>query len=311
MMENFIWAEKYRPKTIEDTILPDRLKSVFTGFTKQGNIPNLILAGGSGVGKTTVARAMVAELDSQLLIVNGSLDGNKDTLRNEITEFATSMSMNGTRKYVLLDEADGLTPAVQQALRAFIEEYSSNCGFILTCNLPHKIIDALHSRCSLIEFKFGKEEKKDMLKTILLRLFAVLDAEGITYDKKVILTFVQKHYPDVRKMLGALQKFSANGSIDASLLTDFDEVSLNNLLKAMKAKNFDAMRTWIAESDIDQHDVYSKLYEVSKKECASPDDIAALVVLLGEYQYKAAFAINPDINLAAALVEISATVDWK
>lgn len=311
MMENFIWAEKYRPKTIEDTILPDRLKSVFTGFTKQGNIPNLILAGGSGVGKTTVARAMVAELDSQLLIVNGSLDGNKDTLRNEITEFATSMSMNGTRKYVLLDEADGLTPAVQQALRAFIEEYSSNCGFILTCNLPHKIIDALHSRCSLIEFKFGKEEKKDMLKTILLRLFAVLDAEGITYDKKVILTFVQKHYPDVRKMLGALQKFSSNGSIDASLLTDFDEVSLNNLLKAMKAKNFDAMRTWIAESDIDQHDVYSKLYEVSKKECASPDDIAALVVLLGEYQYKAAFAINPDINLAAALVEISATVDWK
>lgn len=310
-MEDFLWTEKYRPKTVEDTILPKRYKDAFNQFVAQGNMPNLILSGSSGVGKTTIAKAVTDELGAQVLILNGSLDGTKDTLRTDITDFATSMSLDGGRKYVILDEADGLTIQMQNALRAFMEDYSKNCGFILTGNLPHKIIDAIHSRCSLIEFKLKKEERQDLLKETVLRLFDILNKEGVEYDKKVVVQFANKHFPDIRQMISVLQTFAAGGKIDASLLTDFDETSLKNLLKAIRAKNFDAMRKWVADSDIDQHDVYAKLYEVSRDVCASPDDIAALVVLLGEYQYKAAFAVNPDINLAAALVEMSATIAWK
>ena len=310
-MENFLWTEKYRPKTVGDTILPKRYKDAFHQFVEQGNMPNLILAGSAGVGKTTIAKAVTDELGAQVMVLNGSLDGTKDTLRTDITDFATSMSLEGGRKYVILDEADGLTPQMQQALRAFMEDYSKNCGFILTCNLPHKIIDPLHSRCSLIEFKFNKNERQDLLKQTIVRLFEILDKEEVEYDKKVVVQFANKHFPDIRKMVGVLQTFAASGKIDSSLLTDFDETSLKNLLKAIRAKNFDAMRKWIAESDIDQHEVFTKLYDVSRDYCAGPEDIAALVVLLGEYQYKAAFAMNPDINLAAALVEISATISWK
>jgi len=309
-VKEFLWVEKYRPRTIENTILPERMKTLFEKFIEKGDLPNLIFAGSSGVGKTTVAKALVSELGSSVLEINGSLDGNKDTLRNEIREFATSMSVDGKRKYVLLDEADGLTPQVQPALRTFMEDYSSNCGFILTCNLPHKIIEPLHSRCSLINFKFTRKEKLSLMKQIVENLFSILTKENVEFDKKTIVTFVNKFYPDIRKMIGTIQKYSANGKIDAGLLTDFDENSLKTLLKSMKAKSFDGIRDWISHSDIDQHDVYQKLYDISKNEF-TPAATAALIVLLGEYQYKAAFAINPDINLAAALLEISANLDWK
>lgn len=309
-MEEFLWVEKYRPTTIKETILPAHYKEMFTSYVEQGNIPNLIISGAAGVGKTTIARAMCEELGAPMLFINGSLDGSKDTLRNDITDFASSMSMSGGRKYVILDEADGLTHHVQPAMRAFMEEYSANCGFILTCNLPHKIIDPLHSRCAIINITFTQTERKDMLMQIMKRLMFILKDNDVTFDKKVVLQFIIKHYPDIRKMINDLQKYAANGNIDAGLLTDFDDITLQQLLKAMRTKNFDAMRDWITQSPVDQHVVYEKLYTLAYK-LFTPPSAAHLVVLLAEYQYKAAFAVNPDINLAAALLEISSTLDWK
>lgn len=309
-MKEFLWVEKYRPQTIKSTIMPNHFKEMFQGYVDQGNIPNLIISGTAGVGKTTVARAMCDELGADVLFINGSLDGGKDTLRNDITDFASSMSMTGGRKYVILDEADGLTHHIQPALRAFMEQYSTNCGFILTCNLPHKIIDPIHSRCATINISYARDERKEMLVAILKRIFKILTIEEVKYDNKVVAKFATKHFPDFRKMINDLQKYAANGSIDVGLLTDFDEVTIKKLLTAMRSKNFDAIRTWITTSSVEQHQVYDKLYTIANDLFDAPS-AAHLVVLLAEYQYKAAFAVNPDINLAAALLEISSTLDWK
>ena len=309
-MKEVIWTELYRPKSIADTILPDRYKIAFEKMVETGNIPNLILSGSPGVGKTTVAKAMCDQLDCSFMLINGSLDGNKDTLRNEIKEFATSMSMRGGRKYVILDEADGLSTAMQPALRAFMEEFSSNCGFILTCNMHYKIIPALHSRCSLIDFSFEKAEKNELLKQVIQRAVSILKEQEIEYDLKVVASLAQKYFPDIRKLFNELQKYSANGKIDSGILVDFDEVSLNQLIDALKKKNFDGIHKWVTEQDIDQHEVYSKLYKSAHK-YLDKENIAMLIVLLAEYQYKAAFAVNPQINLLACLVEIAGSAEWK
>jgi len=309
-VENILWVEKYRPKTIEDTILPERYKTAFIEMVESGKIPNLIFAGPPGVGKTTTAIAIVEQTGGSYMKIDSSLDASKDTLRNEIKEFATSVSMKGGRKYIILDEADSLSHQIQPALRTFMETYSKNCGFILTCNYPHKIIQPLHSRCALVEFKINKADKPQFVKDMFTRICSILDKEEVEYDKKVIAELVRKHFPDIRKIIGELQRYSTNGVIDTGILVDFDEISLKAVLEAIKSKDFNTMRKWVAESDVDQHEVYAKLFEVAEQHLA-PASVAQLVVLLAEYQYKAAFAVNPDINLTAALVEMAVELEFK
>lgn len=309
-MEHFLWVEKYRPKTVDETILPKFYKEAFKSYLAQGNIPNLILAGSPGIGKTTVAKAMVEELGSSYMILNGSLEANKDSLRNEIKDFASSTSMKGGRKYVILDEADHLTHHIQPALRNFMEEFSANCGFILTCNYKHRIIEPLHSRCSLVEFKFTKEEKNEIIKQVYMSILNILNTEGVEYDKQVIAEVIKKYFPDLRKMINELQKYSVNGKIDSGVLTDFDEVSLKQLLGFIKENNFNQMRDWVAHTDVDQQEIYHKLYEVSSK-YFTPASAAQLILILADYQDKATRAVNPDINLMACLVEMAVNLDFK
>jgi DNA polymerase III delta prime subunit len=309
-MEHYLFVEKYRPKTVEDTILPARYKDLFKDFVKQGNIPNLLLCGSPGVGKTTIAKAMIDELDSSFLFLNGSSEANMDALRNDIKQFATTTSLSGGRKYVILDEADGLSHHVQPALRTFMEEYSANCGFILTCNRKHKIIEALQSRCSLVEFNFTSKDKVEIGRQLFDRITDILDAENVEYDKKVLIEFIKKYFPDIRKMLNELQKYSSNGKIDTGLLVDFDDTSLTKLIQALQNKNLDGIRKWVTENEIDQSEVYTKLYDVATK-YVKPASIPQLILILADYDYKASFATNPEINLAACLFEIGSEVEWN
>ena len=303
-MEEFLWCEKYRPHTVADTILSDHLKQTFQQFVSQKNIPNLILAGRPGIGKTTIAMAMLDELDCSYMMINGSLDGNKDTLRTQIRDFASSMSLKGGRKYIILDEADYLTHHMQPALRNFMEEFSINCGFILTCNYKHKIIEPLHSRCSLIDFNFTNTDKAMMAKAIFARVTDILTQENVDFDKKVVAEVVKKYFPDFRKTINELQKYSSNGKIDTGILTNFDEISIKQLVEAIKAKNIKELRAWVSNSDVDEHEVYRKLYDISSTYMPS-QSIPHLILILSKYQYQSAFAVDKELNLAAALVEIA------
>ena len=236
--DDFLWVEKYRPKSINNAILPTNLKATFQQFVDQQNIPNLILTGRAGVGKTTVARAMLEELQCDYIIINGSMNGNIDTLRNEIRDFASSVSFSGGRKYVILDEADYLNPnSTQPALRNFMEEYSKNCGFILTCNFKNRIIEPLHSRCSVIEFKIETEEKPKMASQFFKRVCNILKDEGIEFEPKVIVEVITKFFPDWRRVLNELQRYSATGRIDSGILVNFSEENLKALVELLKTKN--------------------------------------------------------------------------
>ena len=305
MLEEFLWVEKYRPKTIDETILPVDLKAVFQQFVDQKNIPNLILAGSAGVGKTTVARAMLEQLDCDYIVINGSMNGNIDTLRNEILNFASSVSLSGGRKYVILDEADYLNAnSTQPALRNFMEEFSRNCGFILTCNFKNRIIEPLHSRCSVIDFKISKKDMAKLAMQFMKRVNVILNTESIKYETAVVAEVIQKHFPDWRRVLNELQRYSATGKIDSGILANMQDTSIKELINLMKDKNYTEVRKWIKNNlDADVNIMYNQFYDAAH-DYFQPQYIPALVMLVSKYQYQNAFAANSEINFAAFCAEI-------
>lgn len=312
MNEDFLWVEKYRPHTIAETILPDNLKKTFQTFVDQKNIPNLLLTGSAGVGKTTVARAMLEELGCDYMIINGSLEGRSiDTLRNEIANFASSVSFSGGRKYVILDEADYLGRDMQPALRNFMEELSSNCGFILTCNFKSKIISPLHSRCSVIDFKLSKEDRVRVAAQFMKRLQQILKAENVKYENAVVAEVLKKHFPDWRRVLNELQRYAATGSIDTGILSHMSDETIEQLVEYLKTKNFTMVRKWIGENpDVSVDELFKKFYDIASEK-VTPHSIPDMIIILAEHQYKAAFVASQEINLASCMVQIMSTCQFK
>jgi replication factor C small subunit len=312
MRDEFLWTEKYRPRTIQDTVLPQSTKAVFQQFVDDGSIPNLLLTGRAGTGKTTVARAMLEELGCDYIVINGSMNGNIDTLRNEILTFASSMSLSGGRKYVILDEADYLNPnSTQPALRNFMEEFSKNCGFILTCNFRNRIIEPLHSRCSVVEFTIPSAEKPKLAAAFFKRVIGVLSKEEVTADPKVVAAVVEKHFPDFRRTLNELQRYAATGQIDAGILANVADVSIKDLVQALKSKEFSTMRKWVAENtDVDANVLFRKFYDTSS-EFLKASSVPQLVMIVADYQYKHAFVADHEINLVAFLTECMVECEFK
>jgi DNA polymerase III delta prime subunit len=312
MLEEFLWVEKYRPKKIEDTILPAELKETFQQFVNQENIPNLLLNGPAGCGKTTVARAMLEELGCDYIIINGSMNGNIDTLRNEIKNFASAVSLSGGRKYVILDEADYLNAnSTQPALRNFMEEYSKNCGFILTCNFKNRIIDPLHSRCTVIDFKIKKSELPTLATQMMKRLTGILIKENIEFDKAVVAEVLKKHFPDWRRVINELQRYSATGKIDSGILVNLQEVSLKELMNLLKGRDFTNMRKWVGENiDNDADVIYRKIFDQANQYLTT-SSVPMVVLIIGKYQYQHAFAADTEINLVCCLTEIMMEAEWK
>lgn len=313
MSDDFLWVEKYRPHTIAETILPEKLKQTFQTFVNQKNIPNLLLSGSAGVGKTTVARAMLEEMDCEYMIVNGSLEGRQiDTLRNEIANFASSVSMFGGRKYLILDEADYLNPqSVQPALRNFMEDLASNCGFILTCNYRNKIISPLQSRCSVVDFRLRKEDRPEIAQQFMARVCHILDMENVKYEKRVVGEIIKQYFPDWRRVLNELQRYSATGAIDTGILNNRADSSVDKIVPFFKDRNFTALRKWIGENpDIQPEEIFTKLYQVAN-EHITPADLPTFIIILAEYQHKAAFVANQEVNLAACFAQILGNVTFK
>ena len=310
-MEEFLWVEKYRPKIITDTILPQELKSTFDDFVK-GGIPNLILSGGPGVGKTTVARAMLEQNKSDYIIINGSLYGNIDTLRTEIKNYASAVSLQGGRKYVILDEADYLNPqSTQPALRNFMEEYSNNCGFILTCNYKNRIIEPLHSRCSVVEFNIPNKQKPELAKDFLKRVKHILDSENVQYSDKCIAELIMRYFPDWRRVINELQRYSHNGKIDAGILTNVGDQSFNTLIGYLKGKDFNRMRKWVGDNiDNDTTNLFRKIYD-NANEHVKESTIPLLVTVIADYQYKSAFVADQEVNMVACLTQLMLECDFK
>jgi len=312
IMKELVWTEKYRPHRVQDTVLPEDLKKTFQKFVDDKQVPNLLLAGGSGVGKTTIARAMLEEIGCDYIVINGSLSGNIDTLRNEISDFASSVSFQGGRKYVILDEADYLNPnSFQPALRNFMEEYSKNCGFILTCNFINRILKPLQSRCSVIPFRIEKSDKPKIASQFFKKACGILDSENISYDKATVAELVNVHFPDWRRVINELQRYSVNGSIDSGIFINVSEDNFKILIESLKTKNFTNMRKWVSDnSDIDTTSIFRKFYDMAY-DYIKPSSIPPLVLIIGEYQYKAAFVADQEINLAACLTQMMVELEWK
>jgi DNA polymerase III delta prime subunit len=303
MSEQLLWTEKYRPKTIENCILPERLKKPFQEYVNNKTIPNLLLTGGAGVGKTTVAKAMCEEIGCDYMVINGSDDNGVDIVRYKIKNYASSMSLAGGRKVIIIDEADYLTPNAQAAFRNAIEEFASNCSFIFTCNYKNKLIEPLHSRCAVVEFALKNNEKASMAGQFFKRIQQVLQSEQVEFDDKVIAELVKKHFPDFRRVINELQRYSQFGKIDTGILAQIAEVGLKDIIKFLKDKDFGNIRKWVASNDIDATSLYRKLYD-SLYEVMKPQSIPQAVIILADYQYKAAFVADAEINTVACLTEL-------
>ena len=313
MREDFLWVEKYRPKTIKDTVLSPELKTLFQTFVDNNNVPNLLLTGSQGIGKTTVAKAMLEELGADYIVINGSDEGRLiDTLRTKIKNFASSVSLAGGRKYVILDEADYCNAeTVQPALRNFMEEFSKNCGFIMTCNFVNKIIQPLHSRCSVVEFKIANKDKPAMGKELYVRILDILKTENISFDEKVIREVLAKHFPDNRRILNELQRYSATGHIDSGILANLSETSIKELMQLLKDKEFTSVRKWVGKNiDGDVAPMFRKIYDTITQ-YVKPTSIPQVVVTLADYQYKSAFVADQEVNFMAFLTELMVETEWQ
>jgi DNA polymerase III delta prime subunit len=314
MNSDFIWVERYRPKTIEDCILPESTKKTFQEFLNKGEIPNMLLAGPPGIGKTTVAKALCNELGVDVYVINGSDEGRfLDTVRNNAKNFASTVSLSSDAKHkvVIIDEADNTGNDVQLLLRAFIEEFAGNCRFIFTCNYKNKIIEPLHSRCAVIDFGIKGKEKSSLAGSFFKRLQNILDAEGVRYDPKVLAELINKHFPDWRRVLNECQRYSVGGEIDSGILASFSDISVNELVKNLKDKNFPEVRKWVVSNlDNDASHLLRRIYD-SCYDCLSPQSIPAAVLVIAKYQYQCAFVADQEINLLAALTEIMVECEFR
>ena len=309
--DQFLWVEKYRPHSIDDCILPDGMKTTFKQFVAKGEIPNMLLCGGAGMGKTTIAKALCEELKCDYIVINASMERNIDTLRNEIKGFASTVSFVGKTKVVILDEADYLNPqSTQPALRGFIEEFSKNCRFIFTCNYKNKIIPALHSRTTVVEFKLAKSDRPVLAGQFFKRVQEIIAAESVTCaDPKILAKLIERHFPDYRRILNELQRYSVSGTIDEGILVNLADVNVKELTDALKTKEWKKMRQWVVNNiDADPATIFRKLYDSLTDQV---DNVPQLVLLLADYQYKAAFVADAEINLVACLTEIMAAVKFK
>ena len=317
MIENrdnqFLWVEKYRPQTIDECVLPEALKKTFKEYIAQGQLPTFLFSGTAGVGKTTVAKALCNEVGADYIMINGSDEGRSiDTLRTTIKQFASTVSLTDAKKIVIIDEADYMNAdSVQPALRSFIEQFSNNCRFIFTCNFKNRIIEPLHSRCAVIEFKINNKDKQEICGTFMKRVIQILKNENVEFDLKVVSELIMKHFPDYRRILNELQRYSVSGKIDSGILVNVSQESYKQLVKDMKDKNFSAVRTWVAKnSELGTSALFKELYDNATTNMDT-DTIPQLILILAEYQYKAAFVADQEINIMAALTEIMANCQFK
>ena len=308
--DHFLWVEKYRPRKLDDCILPESQKTIFGDMLERGEIQNMLLCGSAGVGKTTVARALCEQLGSDYIIINGSEESGIDVLRTKIKQFASTVSFSGKTKVVILDEADYLNPnSTQPALRAFIEEFSANCRFIFTCNFKNRIIPPLHSRCAVIEFKLAKEDKPKIAAKFFKRVTEILSLENVESDPKVVAKVIEKHFPDYRRVLNELQRYSVSGKIDEGILVNMGEVNMTELVTCLKTKDWKKMRGWVVNNiDNDPSTIIRKVYDSLTDQVVQ---VPQLVLILADYQYKSAFCADQEINLVACLTEIMASVEFK
>ena len=308
-MEHLLWVETHRPQTIADCILPERLKKPFQEYVNQNNIPNLLLAGGPGVGKTTVAKAMCKEVGCDYMVINGSDENGVDVIRFKIKNYASSMSLAGGRKVVIIDEADYLTPNAQAILRNAIEEFSVNCSFIFTCNYKTKIIEPLHSRCAVIDFSLKNGEKAVMAKDFFKRIQGILQSENVDFDKVVVSEVVKKHFPDFRRVINELQRYAQFGKIDTGILSQIANVSISEIVKHMREKDFGSIRKWVAMGEYDANTVFRQIYD-ALYDIMKSQSIPQAVLILADYQYKQAFVVDSEINLVACLVELMGNCEF-
>lgn len=311
-MSDFLWVEKYRPQTVEQAILPSSLKQTFKQIISTGNLPNMLFTGTAGVGKTTIARALCNELELDYILINGSEEGNIDTLRNKVKQFASTVSLHGGYKVVILDEADYLNPqSTQPALRGFIEEFANNCRFILTCNFKNRIIEPLHSRCSVYEFAIPNNQKPELAGQFFKRATEILQKENVEFVPDAVAKLITKHFPDWRRVLNEMQRYSVSGKIDAGMLVDLNDANVKSLMASLKAKDFKSMRQWVVNNiDTEPQAIFRKLYD-SMNEYILPQSIPQLVLILADYQYKNAFVADHELNVVACMTEVMANVEFQ